>query len=145
MGFPGGSEDKESAFMQETWVQSLGSEDPLKKGMTTHSSILAWRIPWTEQPVGLQSTASQIVIHDWVTNTTTIYYADFLVLVESCGRSGLDPWVERCPWRREWLPTPVFWPGEFHGLYSPWGCTELDATEWLSHVTLYSVLQFCHP
>ena len=33
------------------------------------------------------------------------------------------------PWRREWLPTPVFWPGEFHGLYSPWGCKELDMTE----------------
>ena len=36
------------------------------------------------------------------------------------------------PWRRERLPTPVFWPGEFHGLYSPWGCKELDTTEWLS-------------
>ena len=35
-------------------------------------------------------------------------------------------------WRREWLPTPVFWPGEFPGLYSPWGCKELDMTEWLS-------------
>ena len=45
MGFPGGSEDKESAFMQETWVQSLGSEDPLEKGMATHSSIIAWEIP----------------------------------------------------------------------------------------------------
>ena len=42
--------------MPETWVQSLGREDPLKKGMATHSSILAWRIPWTEKPGGLQST-----------------------------------------------------------------------------------------
>ena len=40
--------------MQETWVQSLGGEDPLEKGMATHSSILAWRIPWTEEPGGLQ-------------------------------------------------------------------------------------------
>ena len=39
--------------MQETWVQSLGTEDPLEKGMATHSSILAWRIPGTEKPVGL--------------------------------------------------------------------------------------------
>ena len=39
----------------ETWVRSLGREDPLKKGMATHSSILAWRIPWTEEPGGLQS------------------------------------------------------------------------------------------
>ena len=38
--------------MQETWVQSLGQEDPLEKGMATHSSILAWRIPWTEEPGG---------------------------------------------------------------------------------------------
>ena len=41
--------------MQETWVPSLGGEDPLEKGMATHSSILAWRIPWTEEPDGLQS------------------------------------------------------------------------------------------
>ena len=40
--------------MQDTWVQSVGWEDPLEKGMTTHSSILAWRIPWTEEPGGLQ-------------------------------------------------------------------------------------------
>ena len=40
---------------QETWVQSLGQEDALKKGMATHSSIVAWRIPWTEEPGGLQS------------------------------------------------------------------------------------------
>ena len=47
--------------MQETRVQSLGGEDPLEKGMATHSSILAWRIPWTEEPGGLQSTESQRV------------------------------------------------------------------------------------
>ena len=50
--------------MQETWVQSLGQEDPLEKGMATHSSILAWRIPWTEEPDGLQSMGSQRVGHD---------------------------------------------------------------------------------
>ena len=51
--------------MQETWVWSLGREDPLEKGMATHSSILAWRIPWTEHPGGLQSMGSQTVKHDW--------------------------------------------------------------------------------
>ena len=45
--------------MQETWVQSLGLEDPLEKGTATHSSILAWRIPWTEEPGRLQSMGSQ--------------------------------------------------------------------------------------
>ena len=45
--------------MQETWVQSLGQEDPLEKVMATHSSILAWEIPWTEEPGGLQFMGSQ--------------------------------------------------------------------------------------
>ena len=50
--------------MQETWVQSLGQEDPLEKGMAIHSSILSWRIPWTEEPGGLQSRGSQRVGHN---------------------------------------------------------------------------------
>ena len=50
--------------MQETWVQSLGREDPLEKGMATHSSILAWRIPWTKEPGGLQSMGLQRVGHE---------------------------------------------------------------------------------
>ena len=60
---------KNLAAMQESQVQSLGQEDPLEKGMATHSSILAWRIPWTQEPGGLQSMGSQGVGHDWVTNT----------------------------------------------------------------------------
>ena len=47
--------------VQETWVQSLGQEDPLEKEMATHSSILAWKIPWMEEPGGLQSMGSQRV------------------------------------------------------------------------------------
>ena len=50
--------------MWETWVRSLGQEDPLEKEMATHSSILAWRIPWTEEPGGPRSTGSQRVGHD---------------------------------------------------------------------------------
>ena len=50
--------------MRETRVRSLGREDPLEREMATHSSILAWRIPWTEEPGGLQSTGSQRVGHD---------------------------------------------------------------------------------
>ena len=50
--------------MQENWVQSLGWEDPLEEGTATHSSILAWRIPWTEEPGGLPSMESQRVGHD---------------------------------------------------------------------------------
>ena len=55
--------------MPEIWVQSLGPEEPLEKEMATHSSILAWRIPWTEELDGLQSMGSQRVRHDCVTNT----------------------------------------------------------------------------
>ena len=50
--------------VRETWVRSLGQEDPLEKAVGTHSSILAWRIPWTEEPGGLQSMGSQRVGHD---------------------------------------------------------------------------------
>ena len=52
-GFPGGSVVKNPPAMQETWVQSLALEHLLEKGMATHCSILAWRIPWTEKPDGL--------------------------------------------------------------------------------------------
>ena len=57
--------------MWETQVQFLDQEDPLEKAMATHLSILAWRIPWTEEPGGLQSTGSQRAGHDWETNTHT--------------------------------------------------------------------------
>ena len=62
---------KNMPAVQETWFQSLGQEDSLEKGMTTHSSILAWRIPWTEEPGRLQSMGSQRVGHDRATNTHT--------------------------------------------------------------------------
>ena len=58
---------KQLPGMQETWVQSLGREGPLEKEMATHSSTLAWRIPWREEPGRLQSTGSQRVRHDWAT------------------------------------------------------------------------------
>ena len=57
--------------MWETWVWSLGQEDHLEKGMEIHSGILAWRIPWGEEPGGLQFMGSQTVIHHWVTFTIT--------------------------------------------------------------------------
>ena len=71
--------------MQETWVQSLGWEDPLRRGMATHSSILAWRIPWTEETGGLQSMGSQRVGQDWATNT-------FFLLSEA--NKTESPWLQ---------------------------------------------------
>ena len=61
---------KKPPAMQEILVPSLGQEDPLEKGMTTHSSILAWEIPWTEEPGGLWSMGSQRIGHDQDTNNT---------------------------------------------------------------------------
>ena len=100
--------------MRKTQVWSLGWEDPLEKGMPTHSSILAWRIPWTEEPGRLQSMGSQRVRHDWVTNTlknTTLrMFLHFLGLpwrlsdkdsTCQCRRCGFDSWVGKTPWRRK--------------------------------------------
>ena len=85
--------------MQETWVQSLGQEDPLEEAMTTHSSIFARKIPWTEKPGGLQSMGSQRVRHNWTTEHACCNYKTFYVI----------PRVTT-PWSREWQPTPVFLP-----------------------------------
>ena len=67
MCFPGGSEVKNQPAiqkLQEMQIHSLGQEDPLEKGMATHSSILAWRIPWTEEPGRLDAIRLQRVRHD---------------------------------------------------------------------------------
>ena len=87
---------------RETWVRSLGWEDPLEKDMATHSSILAWKIPWTEEPGGLQSMGSQRVGHDWAAFTLpylceqrwNIY---FLPLIPSEFR--VFQWVFWLPWQ----------------------------------------------
>ena len=61
--FPVAQMVKNLPATQESWIRSLGQEDPLEKGMAMHSSTLAWRIPWTEEPGGLQSVGSQRVGH----------------------------------------------------------------------------------
>ena len=81
--------------------------------MAPHSSTLAWKIPWTEEPDGLQSMGSQRVRHDWVPSLSLFTFM---------------------PWRRKWQPTPVFLPGESQGWGSLvgrhlWGHTESDTTE----------------
>ena len=69
-GLPWWLSGKESACIVETWVWSLGWEDPLEEGMATHSSILAWKILRIEEPGGLKSMVSQRAGHDWATNTS---------------------------------------------------------------------------
>ena len=85
----------------------------LEKAMATHSSTLAWKIPWTEEPGRLQSTGSLRVGHDWATLLSLFTFMH---------------------WRRKWQPTPVFLPGESQGQRSLvgchlWGRTESDTTE----------------
>ena len=80
MGFPGGSAVKNLPAMQElqeSWVWSLGREDPLEEGMATHSSILPWRIPWTEELGRLQSRGSQRLRHDWNNLAQCIYVIEY--------------------------------------------------------------------
>ena len=105
--------------MRDTWLRSLGWEDPLEKGKATHSSILG--IPW------------------WLS------WKRISLL---CRRTGFDLWIGKIPRRRERLPTPVFWPGEFHGLCSPRGGKESDRTEGLSLSVLFCILlgrAWCYP
>ena len=69
---------KNMPAMCETWIRSPGWEDPLEESIATHSSILAWMIPWSEEPGGQQFMGSQRVGHDWATNTfTSTYYTVF--------------------------------------------------------------------
>ena len=64
--------------MRETWVWSLGWEDPLEKEMTIHSRTIAWKIPWTEEPSRLQAMGSQRVGHDWATSLTSKIQLEWL-------------------------------------------------------------------
>ena len=85
---------KNLSVMQETQVQSLGWEDPLENGMATHSSILAWSIPWTEEPCGLQSIGLQRVRHGWVTNTHTHTHTHTHIYIYLCTYCNtLETWI----------------------------------------------------
>ena len=98
--------------MRETWVRSLGREDPFKKEMATYSSTLAWKIPWTEEPCRLQSMGSQKVGHDLETSLSFHVYQASLVaqtvkrlVCLQCRKPVFDPRVRkiawlRIPWRR---------------------------------------------
>ena len=102
---------------QETLDLFLCWEDLLENGQATHSSILGLPLWLSWWRICLQ-----------------------------CERPGLDPWVGSLgwedPWRRERLLIPVFWPGEFHGLYSQWGCKELDTTEWLTLSLSFNCIEY---
>ena len=98
---------------QHTLTSQVCIKCPVEKAMAPHSSTLAWKIPWMEEPGGLQSMRSRRVGHDWATSLSLFTFMH---------------------WRRKWQPTPVFLPGESQGWVSLvgcrlWGRTESDTTE----------------
>ena len=113
----------------ETWVQSLGQEDPLEKEMATHSSILAWRTPWMEELGGLQSTGRK------ESDTTERLHFHFLCQMRMVGLRLVSFALKKeSSWRRKWQPTPVFLPRESQVQRSLvgcrlWGRTESDTTD----------------
>ena len=85
---------KNLSAMWDTWVRSLGWGDPLEKGIATLSSILAWRVPWTEEPGRLQSMGSQRVGHDWVTFSSLGWGPLTCILVSSQVVISHSPWCD---------------------------------------------------
>ena len=105
--------------MRETWVQSLGQEDPLEKEMATHSNTLVWKIPWMEEPGRLQSMGLQRVGHDWVTKLSSfhIYTAYTLENTQKFLFWWMDVWIDGG------------WAGCFHPRYQlPW--LQVSTTCW---------------
>ena len=132
--------------IQETQIRSLGGEDPLEKGTSTHSSVLAWKIPWTEESGGLQSMVSQRVGYNWATNTFSFFSICKLgELIKVWGdkqdkwtlpnlrkvrkilklKSGTKAILEHCLWNQ---PVPKF-------VQTLWDCTQRPHLQsiWLSY------------
>ena len=116
--------------MQETLVKSLGWKDPLEEEMAIHSSILAWRIPWTEELGGLQSMGSQRVRHDWASNTHT-HTSLFIHGAYDSGISCLTSFLEeekKVQTREEkavglWVQSPLSLVALWQG-WEPWPLVE---------------------
>ena len=110
---------KRLSTMRKTWVRSLGQEDPLEKEMAPHSSILAWKIPWMEEPGRLQSMGSQRVRHNWVTSLT--HYC----LTGMCCCFHVLVWKLQKGWNvSQW--TPMYSPSEFYHISSTCFSTHLS-------------------
>ena len=134
-GFPDGSAVKNPPDKQETWVPSPGQEDPLEKEIATHCSILAWEIPWTEEPGELQSTGSQRVGQDSMTK------------LQSRGRQ--EEWKPVCG--RKFISSPVInysgfqvshlWLGILMSslVFLPWGLNAVHTSRWLTSPITFQV------
>ena len=137
------SKVKNLAPMQETQVRSSGWEDPLEKRMVIHSSILAWKIPWTEEPGGLQSMVSQRVGHDWATifvQSTCHDWQQTMLQISKCS----DPACLRAtesvaPSGRVWWPTR---PISLQLLFQDWVFWLRGMSFWVSAQLAFSWLSF---
>ena len=105
--------------MQETWVQSMGWEDPPEKGKATHSSILAWRIPWTLQSMGLQG-----VGHDWVTFTfnnisgdTNEIHLIYIMKCVSVQKICIAQWINIFQMANAWCHKIIYGYSKIHAKY----------------------------
>ena len=103
MGFPGGSAGEGSACSSGDQVQSLDWEDPLEKGMTNHSSILVWRIPWTEEPGGPQFTGLQRVGHN-KRLSKHVLESIIALTTRPVGSPKVHPAIQGCPQRPDSFP-----------------------------------------
>ena len=123
---------KRLSTMQETWVRSLGRKDPLEKEMTIHSSTIAWKIPWTEEPGRLQSMGSQRVGHDWATwsSLRSLQAKSLCLLLASC-HSGFN--------------THRIQSSYFHGSISCFSCRQLPLQILSRMLTLPSPINISKP
>ena len=146
---------KNPPAMLETWVRSLGWEDPLKEGVPTHSSILAWRIWWTENPGGLQFMESKGVRYDWAANTTIINattatsylwfcsvakWCPTLCYPVDCGTPGF-PVLHYLP---ELAQTHVHWISDAIQLSHPWSSPSPPALSLAQHQGLFQWVGSSH-
>ena len=113
--------------MHETWVWSLGWEDTLGKEKATHSSIFAWRIPWTEEPGGWQLMVLQRVRRDWATNTSTLLQERGLHIIEALAKAVIFPTAHN--WMNESLSQ------KWDRITSKW--IQFSSVQSLSHVWLF--------
>ena len=158
-GFPGGSDGKESACNEGDSGSIPGSGRCPGEG---NGYLFQYSCLENYMDSGAWWVTVHGVRHDWVTNNFTLTfhwkYGCHIYLIQSgiLYKASLvaqlvknlpamwETWIGKIPWRRERLPTPEFWPGEFHGLYSPWGCKESDMTEQLSLIIKFFTRQFTY-
>ena len=122
------------ALIPVMWVQSLGQEDPLERGMTTHSSIPVWRIPWTEEPGGLQSIGLQRAGHHWSNLAQPCFLCTLKIVYDSAFPILWGMWTSEQASRREWSEWWV------HARIKLWGNWEFDLEKSLGVQQCFKIL-----